>query len=80
MSDVFKSIRFLCPALWTNCVYFWIYFANLFALHFTFLLGSYPNRAVQKLNEGDAHEEAGDDLDGREEGNRLDPHLVQGYE
>ena len=47
---------------------------NLFALHFTFLLGSHPNRAVQKLNEGDAHEEAGDDLDGREEGNRLDPH------
>ena len=70
MFDVFQSI--LCPALWTNCVYFRIYFARLFTFHFTFLLGSYPNRAVQKLNQSHAHEESGDDLDDREEWNCLD--------
>ena len=66
-----------CPALRTDGIYFWIYFKNLFTLHFTFLLRSYPNRAVQKLNQGDAHEKSGDDLNSCEKGNCLDPHWAK---
>ena len=64
---------YLCPALRTDGVYFCIYFAFwLFRL-----LGPFPNGAVHELNEDDAHDQAGDNLDPGVKGKHPDPHRAE---
>ena len=64
---------YLCPALRTDGVYFCIYF--VFWLFW--LLGPFPNGAVHELNEDDAHDQAGDNLDPGVKGKHLDPHWAE---
>ena len=64
---------YLCPALRTDGVYFCIYF--VFWLFW--LLGPFPNGAVHELNQDDAHDQAGDDLDPGVKGKHLDPHRAE---
>ena len=64
---------YLCPALRTDGVYFCIYF--VFWLFW--LLGPFPNGAVHELNEDDAHDQAGDDLDPGVKGKHPDPHRAE---